>query len=410
MRGLGNISVSTWIIGILIIALAIYQKTLKSKKFRPGMEYGSARWGTKKDIKPFINPDFRQNIILTETERLTMEGRPKIPKNARNKNVIVIGGSGSGKTRFYVKPNLMQMHSSYVVTDPKGQILVECGSMLQRGVPRKGPDGRILKDADGNISYQPYEIKIFNTINFERSMHYNPFAYIRSEKDILKLVNTFMENTKEEGAQGGDPFWNKAERLLYTAYIGYIWYEAPVEEQNFSTLIEMINLSETREEDEDYENVIDQLFKELEQVEPQHFAVRQYRKFKLAAGKTMKSILVSCGARLAPFDIAELRELTSYDEMELDKLGTRLTALFVIISDTDNTFNFLVSILYSQLFNLLCELADNVYALPDDKSVRVMRLADVLLIKHDKIKVHANVFLDEELTSRIISGNRVNIA
>ena len=361
MKGLGNISMSTWIIGVLIIILAIFQKMQKSKKFRPGKEYGSARWGTKKDIAPFINPDFRQNIILTQTERLTMEGRPKIPKNARNKNVIVVGGSGSGKTRFYVKPQLMQMHSSYVVTDPKGQILVECGKMLQKGVPKIDPDGNVAKDPEGKTVYQPYEIKVFNTINFDRSMHYNPFAYIRSEKDILKLVNTLMENTKEEGAQGGDPFWNKAERLLYTAYIGYIWYEAPENEQNFSTLIAMIDLSETREEDEEYENVIDLLFKELEEKNPQHFAVRQYRKYKLAAGKTAKSILVSCGARLAPFDIAELRELTSYDEMELDKLGDRLTALFVIISDTDNTFNFLVSILYSQLFNLLCELADNVY-------------------------------------------------
>ena len=361
MKGIGNISMSTWIIGILIIILAIFQKLQKTKKFRPGKEYGSARWGTKKDIAPFINPDFRQNIILTQTERLTMDGRPKIPKNARNKNVIAVGGSGSGKTRSYVKPQLMQMHSSYVVTDPKGQILVECGKMLQKGVPKIDPDGNVIKDSEGKTVYQPYEIKVFNTINFDRSMHYNPFSYIRSEKDILKLVNTLMENTKEEGAQGGDPFWNKAERLLYTAYIGYIWYEAPENEQNFSTLITMIDLSETREEDEEYENVIDLLFKELEEENPQHFAVRQYRKYKLAAGKTAKSILVSCGARLAPFDIAELRELTSYDEMELDKLGDRLTALFVIISDTDNTFNFLVSILYSQLFNLLCELADNVY-------------------------------------------------
>ena len=290
-----------------------------------------------------------------------MDSRPKDPKLARNKNVIVVGGSGSGKTRFYVKPQIMQMHSSYVVTDPKGQILVECGRMLQKGVPKIDPDGNIVEDADGKTVYVPYEIKVFNTIIFDRSMHYNPFEYIKSEKDILKLVNTLMENTKSEGAQSGDPFWDKAERLLYTAYIGLIWYEAPPKEQNFSTLIEMIDLSETREEDEGYENVIDLLFKELEQKNPQHFAVRQYRKYKLAAGKTAKSILVSCGARLAPFDIAELRELTSYDEMELDKLGDRLTALFVIISDTDNTFNFLVSILYSQLFNLLCERADNVY-------------------------------------------------
>ncbi|MCR4907461.1 MAG: type IV secretory system conjugative DNA transfer family protein [Lachnospiraceae bacterium] len=267
MRGVENISVSTWIIGILIIALAIFQKTQKKKKFRHGTEYGSARWGTKKDIAPFINPDFRQNIILTQTESLTMEGRPKIPKNARNKNVIVIGGSGSGKTRFYVKPQLMQMHSSYVVTDPKGQILVECGKMLQKGIPKMDPDGNTVKEDNGKTVYVPYEIKVFNTINFDRSMHYNPFRYINSEKDILKLVNTLMENTKEEGAQGGDPFWNKAERLLYTAYIGYIWYEAPENEQNFSTLITMIDLSETREEDEEYENVVDLLFPELSDIE-----------------------------------------------------------------------------------------------------------------------------------------------
>ena len=347
--------------GALLFGLALYYRSMTAKKYRHGREYGSARWGTAKDIAPFMDPKFEKNIILTQTERMTMESRPKNPKYARNKNVLIIGGSGSGKTRFYVKPQLMQMQSSYVVTDPKGQILCETGKMLKKGVPKKDPDGNIVKDEDGKTVYEPYEIKVFNTIDFNLSMHYNPFQYIHSEKDILKLVNTFMENTKGDGQQGGDPFWDKAERLLYTAYIGCIWYEAPPEEQNFATLIEMLDLSETKEEDEDYENVIDMLFKELEEKDPNHFAVRQYRKFKMAAGKTMKSILISCGARLAPFDIAEVREITSYDEMELDKLGNRKTALFIIISDTDNTFNFLVSILYSQMFNLLCELADNVY-------------------------------------------------
>ncbi|MCR4907546.1 MAG: type IV secretory system conjugative DNA transfer family protein [Lachnospiraceae bacterium] len=349
------------IIGAMLLRLAVWYHSLTMKKYRHGREYGSARWGTAKDIAPYIDPVFENNIILTETERLMMCNRPKNPKLARNKNVIVIGGSGSGKTRYYVKPQLMQMHSSYVVTDPKGQILVECGKMLQKGVPKTDPDGKTVRDKNGKPVFEPYEIKVFNTIDFEKSMHYNPFQYIRSEKDILKLVNTLMENTKSEEAQAGDPFWDKAERLLYTAYIGYIWYEAPPEEQNFATLIEMLEYSETREEDEDFKNVIDLLFEELEQVKPRHFAVRQYRKYKLAAGKTAKSILVSCGARLAPFDIAELRELTAYDEMELDKLGCRRTALFVIISDTDNTFNFLTSILYAQLFNILCELADNEY-------------------------------------------------
>ena len=272
------------IIGGLALKLAVYYRSKTMKKYRHGMEYGSARWGTAKDIAPYIDPVFKNNIILTQTERLTMDGRPRLPKYARNKNVIVLGGSGSGKTRFYVKPQLMQMHSSYVVTDPKGQILVECGKMLKKGVPRVDADGNIMRNKKGKTVYEPYEIKVFNTINFDRSMHYNPFAYVHSEKDILKLVNTLMENTKGEGAQAGDPFWDKAERLLYTAYIGMIWYEAPLSEQNFSTLIEMIDLSETREEDEGYENVIDILFKELEQKDPQHFAVRQYRKFKLAAG------------------------------------------------------------------------------------------------------------------------------
>ena len=321
MRWIGKINTSTIIIVIIILILAVYLKTLNRKKFRAGKEYGSARWGTRKDIAPYIDPIFKNNVILTQTERLTMESRPKNPKYARNKNVIVVGGSGSGKTRFYVKPQLMQMHSSYVVTDPKGQILVECGKMLKKGVPRIDPDGKIVEDKNGKVVYDPYDIKVFNTINFDRSMHYNPFAYIHSEKDILKLVNTLMENIKSEGAQTGDPFWDKAERLLYTAYIGFIWYEAPVSEQNFSTLIEMIDLSETREEDEGFENAIDLLFKELEERDPQHFAVRQYRKYKLAAGKTAKSILVSCGARLAPFDISSM----SISAMTADVRSTPLS-------------------------------------------------------------------------------------
>ena len=326
--------------GALIIRAVVYVKGKNAKKFRQGEEYGSARWGNEKDIEPFIDPVFENNIILTQTERLTMNSRPKLPKFARNKNVIVIGGSGSGKTRFYVKPNLMQMPEkvSYVVTDPKGTILVECGTMLVR---------------------HGYRIKVLNTINFKKSMHYNPFHYIRSEKDILKLVNTIIANTKGEGEKATEDFWVKAERLLYTALIGYIWYEAPEEEQNFATLLEFINASETREEDEEFKNAVDELFEELEAENPEHFAVRQYRKYKLAAGKTAKSILISCGARLAPFDIAELRELTRYDEMELDMLGDQKTAMFVIISDTDDTFNFIVAIMYTQLFNLLCDKADD---------------------------------------------------
>ena len=328
------------IIGALLLRCVVYMKGKNAKKFRQGEEYGSARWGNEKDIEPFINPVFENNIILTQTERLTMNSRPKLPKYARNKNVIVIGGSGSGKTRFYVKPNLMQMpdNVSYVVTDPKGTIIVECGTMLVR---------------------HGYRIKVLNTINFKKSMHYNPFHYIRSEKDILKLVNTIIANTKGEGEKAAEDFWIKAERLLYTALIGYIWYEAPEEEQNFSTLLEFINASETREEDEEFKNAVDELFEELEAENPEHFAVRQYRKYKLAAGKTAKSILISCGARLAPFDIAELRELTRYDEMELDMLGDQKTAMFVIISDTDDTFNFIVAIMYTQLFNLLCDKADD---------------------------------------------------
>ena len=322
-----------------ILRLAVYLKGKNAKKYRKGIEYGSARWGKAEDIRPFVDPVFQNNVILTQTESLTMSNRPKNPRNARNKNVLIVGGSGSGKTRFWLKPNLMQCHSSYVVTDPKGSIVVECGKLLQR----KG-----------------YKIKILNTINFKKSMHYNPFAYIKSEKDILKLVTTLIANTKGEG-KAGDDFWVKAETLLYTALIGYIYFEAPEHEQNFSTLIEFINASEVREDDEDFKNPVDLMFDRLEEKDPQHFALRQYKKYKLAAGKTAKSILISCGARLAPFDIKELRELTAYDEMELDTLGDRKTALFIIISDTDDTFNFLVSMAYTQLFNLLCDKADDVY-------------------------------------------------
>lgn len=323
-----------------LIKFIVYSKGKNAKKFRQGKEYGSARWGTRKDIEPYMDEKFQNNILLTQTERLTMNGRPANPKYARNKNVLVIGGSGSGKTRFYVKPNLMQMHSSYCVTDPKGTIVLECGKMLEDN---------------------GYEIKILNTINFKKSMKYNPFAYIRSEKDILKLVQTIIANTKGEGEKAGEDFWVKAEKLYYTALIGYIWYEAPREEKNFATLLDMIDASEVREDDETYMNPIDRLFEALEKREPTHFAVKQYKKYKLAAGKTAKSILISCGARLAPFDIRELRELMSEDELELDTLGDRKTALFVIISDTDDTFNFVVSIMYSQLFNLLCDKADDVY-------------------------------------------------
>ena len=323
-----------------LIKFIVYTKGKNAKKFRQGKEYGSARWGNKKDIEPYMDEKFQNNILLTQTERLTMNGRPSNPKYARNKNVLVIGGSGSGKTRFFVKPNLMQMHSSYCVTDPKGTIILECGKMLEDN---------------------GYEIKILNTINFKKSMKYNPFAYIRSEKDILKLVQTIIANTKGEGEKAGEDFWVKAEKLYYTALIGYIFYEAPREEKNFATLLDMIDASEVREDDETYMNPIDRLFEALEKKEPTHFAVKQYKKYKLAAGKTAKSILISCGARLAPFDIQELRDLMSEDELELDTLGDRKTALFVIISDTDDTFNFVVSIMYSQLFNLLCDKADDVY-------------------------------------------------
>ena len=343
MSFLPSIHPADILIGIGMAALikfVVYTKGKNAKKFRQGKEYGSARWGTKKDIEPYMDEKFQNNILLTQTERLTMNGRPANPKYARNKNVLVIGGSGSGKTRFYVKPNLMQMHSSYCVTDPKGTIVLECGKMLENN---------------------GYEIKILNTINFKKSMKYNPFAYIRSEKDILKLVQTIIANTKGEGEKAGEDFWVKAEKLYYTALIGYIFYEAPREEKNFATLLDMIDASEVREDDETYMNPIDRLFEALEKKEPTHFAVKQYKKYKLAAGKTAKSILISCGARLAPFDIRELRDLMKEDELELDTLGDRKTALFVIISDTDDTFNFVVSIMYSQLFNLLCDKADDVY-------------------------------------------------
>ena len=328
------------IAGAILIRLIVYTKGKNAKKYRKGVEYGSARWGNAEDIKPYIDPIFENNVLLTQTERLMMSSRPKQPKYARNKNILVIGGSGSGKTRFFVKPNLMQMHSSYVVTDPKGTVLVECGKLLQRG---------------------GYRIKVLNTINFKKSMRYNPFAYIRSEKDILKLVNTIIANTKGDGEKSGEDFWVKSERLFYCALIGYIWYEAPEAEKNFTTLLEMINASEAREDDPEFQSPVDLMFERLEEKDPEHFAVRQYKKFLLSAGKTRSSILISCGARLAPFDIRELRELMETDEMELDTIGDRKTALFVIISDTDDTFNFVVSILYTQLFNLLCDKADDEY-------------------------------------------------
>ena len=323
-----------------VIWFVVYNKKKNAKKFRQGREYGSARWGSRKDIEPYVDEKFENNILLTNTERLTMNSRPKIPKYARNKNVLVVGGSGSGKTRFFVKPNLMQMHSSYVVTDPKGTVLVECGKMLEKN---------------------GYEIKVLNTINFKKSMHYNPFSYLRSEKDILKLVQTIMVNTKGEGEKASEDFWTKAERLYYTALIGYLYYEAPIEEQNFTTLLAFIDASEVREEDENFKNAVDYIFEALEKEKPNHFAVKQYKKYKLAAGKTAKSILISCGARLAPFDIGELRNLMEYDEMGLDTIGDKKTALFIIISDTDDTFNFVVAMMYTQLFNLLCDKADDEY-------------------------------------------------
>ena len=352
--GLSAVDLLIGAAGAALLRLAVYLKAKNAKKYRRGAEYGSARWGTSADIAPFIDKDFFNNIPLTRTERLTMESRPKIPKHARNKNVVVIGGSGSGKTRSYVKPSLMQMHSSYVVTDPKGTILVEVGSLLARG---------------------GYRIMSLNLIDFQKSMKYNPLAYIKSEKDILKLVNTLILNTKGEGEKAGEDFWVKAERLYYSALIGYIWYEGDEDEKNFLTLLDLINASEAREDDESFESPVDILFRELEKREPEHFAVRQYRKFKMAAGKTLKSILISCGARLAPFDIEELRELMKTDEMELDTLGDSKSALFVILSDTDTTFNFVAALLYSQLFNLLCDKADNLY--------------------HGRLPVHVRCLLDE---------------
>ena len=349
------------IAGVGIVRLAVYAKSKNAKKYRKGVEYGSARWGTAADIAPYVDPVPDWNIPLTQTEKLTMSSRPKNPKYARNKNILVIGGSGSGKTRFFVKPSLMQMHSSYVVTDPKGQLLSEVGTMLRRGAPKLDENGKPMRDAHGKVIYEPYRIKVLNTINFKKSMKYNPFANIRNEKDILKLVNVIIANTKGDGEKSSEDFWVKAERLLYCALIGYIWYEAEPEEKNFLTLLELINASEAREDDEEFQSPVDLLFAKLEKEHPEHFAVKQYRKFKLAAGKTAKSILISCGARLAVFDIAELREVTAYDELELDTLGDRKTALFLIMSDTDDSFNFLISMCYTQLFNLLCEKADDVY-------------------------------------------------
>ena len=349
------------IVVAVVLKVLVWQKQADAKKLRKGIEYGSARWGTAEDIKPYMSDDPWMNIPLTATEALTMESRPKQPKYARNKNIVVIGGSGSGKTRFFVKPSVMQMNCSMVITDPKGTLIEECGKMLAKGPPKKDKNGNIMKDKSGKVVHEPYVIKVLNTINFSKSLHYNPFAYIRSEKDILKLVTTIIVNTKGEGEKASEDFWVKAEKLLYTALIAFIWYEGKEEEKNLNTLLDLLNESETREEDETYQNPVDMLFEELEAKEPQHFAVRQYKKYKMAAGKTAKSILISCGARLAPFDIAELREIMSYDEMELDKIGDRKTALFLIMSDTDTTFNFVIAMLQSQLFNLLCDKADDVY-------------------------------------------------
>ncbi len=345
----------------VILKLLVWQKQSDAKKLRKGIEYGSARWGNAEDIKPYMSEDPWMNIPLTATEALTMESRPKQPKYARNKNIVVIGGSGSGKTRFFVKPSVMQMNCSMVITDPKGTLIEECGKMLAKGPPKKDKNGNIMKDKSGKVIHEPYVIKVLNTINFSKSLHYNPFAYIRSEKDILKLVTTIIVNTKGEGEKASEDFWVKAEKLLYTALIAFIWYEGDEEEKNLNTLLDLLNESETREEDETYQNPVDMMFQELEERDPQHFAVRQYKKYKMAAGKTAKSILISCGARLAPFDIAELREIMSYDEMELDKIGDRKTALFLIMSDTDTTFNFVIAMLQSQLFNLLCDKADDEY-------------------------------------------------
>ena len=349
------------ILGAVLVRLAVYVKGKNAKKYRKGIEYGSARWGTAADIAPYIDPVPDWNIPLTRTESLTMTSRPKDPKTARNKNILVIGGSGSGKTRFFVKPSLLQMHSSYVVTDPKGQLLRETGKLLAHGGPKRDENGKPVRDKRGKVVYEPYRIKVLNTINFSKSMKYNPLAYVRSEKDILKLVNVIIANTKGDGEKSSEDFWIKAERLLYCALIGYIWYEAEPEEKNFITLLELINACEAREDDETYKSPVDILFDELAQAQPEHFAVKQYVKFKMAAGKTLKSILVSCGARLSPFDIKELRDIMTEDELELDTMGDRKTALFLIMSDTDTTFNFVIAMLQSQLFNLLCDKADDFY-------------------------------------------------
>ena len=358
----------------VILRIAVYLRGKNAKKYRHNTEYGSARWGTRKDIEPFEDPVFQNNVILTKTERLMMSNRPKKPGNARNKNVLIVGGSGSGKTRFWLKPNLLQMHSSYVITDPKASVLNECGAALERGTPLLDDKGNPVKDKSGKTIYEPYEIKVFNTINFKKSMHYNPFAYIHSEKDILKMVTALIANTKGDGKEG-DEFWTKSETLLYCALIGYIHYEAPPAEQNFATLLEMLNSMDTREDDDDYMNPVDILFANLKKKNPNHFAVRQYNKFKLAAAKTLKSILISCGARLAPFDIQEVRDITMYDELALDTLGDKKTALFLIMSDTDATFNFLIAMIYTQMFNLLCEKADDVYG--------------------GRLKVHVRCLIDE---------------
>ena len=347
--------------GAALVRLAVYLKAKNAKKYRRGVEYGSARWGRPEDIAPYIDPVPDWNIPLTRTESLTMTSRPKDPKTARNKNILVIGGSGSGKTRFFVKPSLLQMHSSYVVTDPKGQLLRETGKLLVHGGPKRDENGKPVRDGRGKVVYEPYRIKVLNTINFSKSMKYNPLAYVRSEKDILKLVNVIIANTKGDGEKSSEDFWIKAERLLYCALIGYIWYEAEPEEKNFITLLELINACEAREDDETYKSPVDILFDELAQEQPEHFAVKQYVKFKMAAGKTLKSILVSCGARLSPFDIKELRDIMTEDELELDTMGDRKTALFLIMSDTDTTFNFVIAMLQSQLFNLLCDKADDLY-------------------------------------------------
>ena len=368
------------VLGALAVKGVLYVRSKNAKKYRKGMEYGSARWGTAADIKPYMDKDFKNNILLTNTEGLTMNSRPKTAKYARNKNVLVIGGSGSGKTRFFVKPNLMQMHSSYVVTDPKGTVLLECGNLLVKG---------------------GYVIKVLNTINFKKSMHYNPFAYLQSEKDILKLVNVLIENTKGEGEKLSEDFWIKSERLLYSAYIGYIWYEAPEEEKNFITLLDMINASEAREDDENFKSPADMLFERLAEKEPEHFAVKQYRKFKLAAGKTLKSILVSCGARLATFDIKELRDLMEYDELELDALGDRKTALFIITSDTDNTFDFVTAMLVSQLFNILCTKADDEYGGRLPVHVRCL-LDEVANIKIPNLQRLISVFRSREISACLV--------